>query len=241
MFSDHTQPFLWASWLPVFWTVHLISWLSLRHLVLFFLELWSVLSFGVIFFLSLSACYIVRGEALAICQSGATHFTGFVMLYVREGSEREYFCLLGSHPTFSHFPHFPQAECALSSADSWVGGLVYILGSCGPLQWTLLWDWEFLPPLQPPQDFTARGIEALVSCAGTLSCVVCLALQFLLAYPHVNVGYPSPPAAALSWVLPHWLLISTPPTNLDECFFNGLVVGRPYSLIFLAVLIVFCF
>ena len=35
-FCDHSQPLLWASWLPVFWTVHLIGWLSLHHLVLFF-------------------------------------------------------------------------------------------------------------------------------------------------------------------------------------------------------------
>ena len=38
------------------------------------------------------------------------------------------------------------------------------------------------------------------------------------------------------------LPISAPPTSLDECFFfNSLVVGLPYSLIFLAVLVVFCF
>ena len=32
---DHTQPILWASWLPVFWTLQLIGWLSPHHLVLF--------------------------------------------------------------------------------------------------------------------------------------------------------------------------------------------------------------
>ena len=36
--------------------------------------------------------------------------------------------------------------------------------------------------------------------------------------------------------------ISMPPTSLDECFFfNSLVVGLPYSLIFLVVLFVFVF
>ena len=38
------------------------------------------------------------------------------------------------------------------------------------------------------------------------------------------------------------LPISAPPPCLDECFFfNSLVVGLPYSLIFLAVLVIFCF
>ena len=41
-----------------------------------------------------------------------------------------------------------------SGADSWVGGFVYILGSCGYLQWTLLWGWEFSPAPLPPQVFT---------------------------------------------------------------------------------------
>ena len=41
--------FLWAFWLLVFWTLHLIGWLSPRCLVLF-LEFWSVLSFRPYFF-----------------------------------------------------------------------------------------------------------------------------------------------------------------------------------------------
>ena len=43
-------------------------------------------------------------------------------------------------------------DCALSSADSQVGGFVG----------TLLWDWGFLQPSQSPLDFTARGFESLV-------------------------------------------------------------------------------
>ena len=50
------------------------------------------------------------------------------MLYVGEGSEREQCCLLSSCHTFSHFPHFPQANSALSDAAlvliSHMGGLV---------------------------------------------------------------------------------------------------------------------
>ena len=36
LFCDHTQPFLWVSWLLVFCTQHLIGWLSLHHFVVFF-------------------------------------------------------------------------------------------------------------------------------------------------------------------------------------------------------------
>ena len=64
--------------------------------------------------------------------------------------------------------------------------------------------------------------------------MVCLAPQlFLQVYPFVNVGPPRPSAAALLCVLSTQLPISAPPTSLDECFFfNSLVVGLPYSLIF---------
>ena len=56
----------------VFWTVHLIGWLSLCWLVVFFLELRSVLLFDP-FFLSQCTCYVVRGGTLGIGQGGATH------------------------------------------------------------------------------------------------------------------------------------------------------------------------
>ena len=49
LFWYHTQPFLWAFWLPVFWTLHLIGWLSPPYLVLF-LGFCSVLSCGPSFF-----------------------------------------------------------------------------------------------------------------------------------------------------------------------------------------------
>ena len=78
------------------------------------------------------------------------------------------------------------------------GGFVHILGPCGSLQWTLLWGWEFLPLLQPPQIITARGFEALFPCTGPLGCAVSLVSQsFLLVYAHSNVGPPSLLVAAL--------------------------------------------
>ena len=44
--------------------------------------------------------------------------------------------------------------------------------------------------------------------------------------------YSSQPAATLCLMnLPPWLPLSTPPTGLDESFFNSVVVGLSYSLI----------
>ena len=55
--------------------------------------------------------------------------------------------------------------------------------------------------------------------------MVCLTPQlFLLVYPHANVGSPSPPADTLPHILSAHLIVSTPPTSLNECFFNSLVV-----------------
>ena len=125
-----------------------------------------------------------------------------------------------------------------------MGGLVYILGSCGPLQQTFLWDWECLLLLKPQRVFTARGFEALFPYAGTLGWVVCLAPQlFLPVYPHMNMGPPSPPAATSPTLVCQFLPccmsslpqppISVLPTSLDECFFfNPFIVGLSCSLIF---------
>ena len=110
----------------------------------------------------------------------------------------------------------------------------------------------FLSP-QPPQVFTVRSFEALFPCAGTLGCAVCLAPQlFLLVYVHMDVELPGQPATAsptlVLWLppchesSPRWLLISAPPTGLDEYFFfNSLVVELPYSLIFWHVCLFFAF
>ena len=152
--------------------------------------------------------------------------------------------LLWAHLTFCHFPPFPQADCALSGADSQVGGLVYILGSRGPLQWTLLWDWEFLPLPLPPPVFTDRGFEALIfPCwspglwglsrslvvpPGLSACKCGISWSITTTSP--SLVSQLPPCYAPS---PPWLPVSAPPTSVDDCFFfNSLVVGFPYSLIF---------
>ena len=108
------------SWLSSFWSFDLFF--HLDHI-----------------FLSWHTCYIVRGRVLGICQGWGNPGHCIVALSVGEGSEREQHCLLGCHLAFSHFSRYPQSDCALSGANSWVGGLLYVLGPCGSLQPTLLW------------------------------------------------------------------------------------------------------
>ena len=65
---------------------------------------------------------------------------------------------------FQSLPLLPTIKLGLSGADFLVGGLVYILGPCGSLQWTLLWGWEFLLlPSEPPQVFSVRGFWGFIS------------------------------------------------------------------------------
>ena len=112
---DHTQPFLWASWLPVFWTVHLIGWLSLRHLVVFFLELWSVFSFGP-FFLSWCTCYI-KGWNLRCSPGWGNPSHCVVKLYVGEG-QRWNSATCSAHCNFQSLFLLPTSKLGHSGADS---------------------------------------------------------------------------------------------------------------------------
>ena len=87
--------------------------------------------------------------------------------------------------SFQSLSQLPTSKLSPSSVDSQVGGFVYVLGPCGSLQWTLLWDLEFILLPQPPQVFTARCFEALFPYTGILGCMVCLTPQlFLPVYPH---------------------------------------------------------
>ena len=109
---------------------------------------------------------------------------------------------------------------------------------------TVLWSWEFLPPLQHPQIFTGRGFWGFISSAlqswvrslsytpivtpglSTRKCGAARSTSHHLACP-------GPPAATLPWVLLLWMPMSHPRTGVDECFFfNSLVVRLPYSSIF---------
>ena len=143
-------------------------------------------------------------------------------------------------PHFTSLPLLPTSQ--LCPFRCWFLGRWVCVHSRihGPIQWILLWGWEFLPPLQPPQKFTARGFEYLVFHAGTLGFTAYLVPQLSLpAYPWTNVGLPSPPTPAspawsfaLLYILSTRLPVSVPSTSLDECFFNFLVVGVPCSLVF---------
>ena len=81
---------------------------------------------------------------------------------------------------FQSLPLLPTIKLGHSGADSWAGRFVYVLGSCGSLQQTLLCGWKFLPPPQPSQVFSVRGFEASFPLTGTLGCTVCFTPQLFL-------------------------------------------------------------
>ena len=104
-FPSILWPFLWASWLPAFWILHLIGWLCLHRLVLV-LEFWSVLSFGPYFFVW--ACLLYSKEqSLRYSPGQGNPCCCVVALYERGvGSQREQCYLLGSWLSLSNFPHY---------------------------------------------------------------------------------------------------------------------------------------
>ena len=222
----------------MFWTLHQISDR---------LAISSSLILGALI-LSLEPYFFVlpqllhwRGRAVVIHQGGATRLIALLCCMSGRGHWGNNAACLALVLLSVTFLTFHKQILSFQVLPLSGGGLVYILGSCGPLQWTLLWDWECLPPLRPPLIFTARGFEALVSHVGTLCCSVCLAPQFLPGYLHANVGLASPPATTLPTLVHQllfccassllWLPVSTIPTSLNECFFISLVVRLPYSLI----------
>ena len=84
-----------------------ISSLSLHHLVVFFLELWSILSFGPFFFFLGAPVSSKRRSLRCSLGWGNPHHC------TRGGVEGEQCCLFCSLLTFSHFPRYPQASWAL--------------------------------------------------------------------------------------------------------------------------------
>ena len=106
--------------------------LSISLSFVLFLEFWPVLSFGPYFFVLVHLICCKRWN-LRYSPGQDNPLLCVVVLYVGECSEREQCCLLGSHPPCHHFLHFPQADWAISSADSEVDGFVYVLGPHGPL------------------------------------------------------------------------------------------------------------
>ena len=94
-----------------------------------------------------------------------------------------------------------------------------------------------------PKGFSISGLRLYFPVLEPWGCTVCFALPlFLLVYLCANVGLQGLPVTILPWVLSAQLRVSTPPTGLDECvFFNSLVVGLPYNLIFCQFWLFFVF
>ena len=184
---------------------------------------------------------------------GCTYrFFGFSMSYLFLTSP----CLFCTYQLCFLFPiPFPalSPSSSPSGADSWVNGFVYILGPCASLQQTLQWDWEFFLPPQPPQIFYGQRFWGFISLCWNPG------LHHLSHFPVVPPGLSSRECGTsrsdschLSHLV-HQLLpchtsplpqlpISTPLSSLYEClFFNSLVVGLPYSLIFWLLWLVFVF
>ena len=116
-------------------------------------------------------------------------------------------------------------------------GWACVLGTLGPLQQTLLRDWQFLPLLQPHRFLQPGVMRLYFPCAGTLGCaglswaapkLYLLVFICMWKWNHLICQLLSHHMSS-----PTQLPISTPPISLDECFFfNSLVVGIPYTLIF---------
>ena len=167
------------------------------------MELWSVLSFGSYFFLSQCTCCIVRVRALGICQGKATHVA------------KLWYCMWGRGPrrnnaTCSALDWLsvtsPATHKQIGSFWCWFLGGWVCVHSCGSLQRTFLWGWEFLPLPQPPPVFTVRGFEALFLQAG-LSSLPHSPVPWDLSAHKCQTGQPPPwpPATAshTSHCLPH--------------------------------------
>ena len=104
----------------------------------------------------------------------------------------------------------------------------------------------------PHRFFSLRGFEVLFPHVGNLGYAFCLGPQlFLLVYPTCKCGTALSDSPCLTFqppiiqqppshkTCPTWLPISA---SLDECsFFNSLVVGLPYSLIFWQFWLIFVF
>ena len=168
--------------------MHLIGWLSLRCLVVYF---WSPDLFFHLghFFLSWRACY-VKGRSLR-CSPGrgnACHCA--VTLYVREGSKREQWRLLCSLPVFSHSLRLPQSNWApLVLLPEWVG-LCTFSAPVGVSPTNCPVRLGVSPAaVSTPTGVFNQWFEVLFPQAGALGCAVCFAPPpFLPVYLCENVG-----------------------------------------------------
>ena len=144
---------------------------------------------------------------------------------------------------FQSFTPIPTIELGPSGTGSRVGGLVHALGPYESLQQTPLWGWEFLLlPSQPQQVFADRGLRlyfpALRPWVARSALLPSCASRFIHRWMWDRLVLQPPPCPSPLHPLP----ISAPPTDLVECFFfNSLIVGLPYSLIFQQFWLLFLF
>ena len=111
-------------------------------------------------FLSLRACYIIRGGVLGVHQGGATHIA---VLWC---------CLWGRGPRGNSAACWALHQLSVTSSTThnqigpfwcrFVGGWACVHSrTLWVFPLTFLWGWEFLLPPQLPQVFSVRGFEAL--------------------------------------------------------------------------------
>ena len=119
-------------------------------------------------------CSVIRGRTLGIRQGWEIHFHALWYCVERRGQRgNNVTCLALAPLSVTSLTSHKQTVTFQVPIPRWVG-LCTILGSYGPLQWTFLGHWEFLPPPKPIQIFIDRGFEALFHHTGTLSCADCL-------------------------------------------------------------------
>ena len=190
-------------------------------------------------FLSQHACYVVKGRALGVHQAGQLRVAAL------------WCCMWGRGPRGNSAACSAPCQFSVTSpaTHNQIGPFwCWFLGrwACGHSRtlWVSPVNFPVRLGVSPTAAWTPTGFFSQRFWGFIfLGCVVCLAPQlFLPVYLHANVGPPSPPAAALTWVLSAWLPISAPPTVLDECFFfKSLVVRLSYSLVFWQFWLVFVF
>ena len=136
---------------------------------------------------------------------------------IREGTK----LLTQSLPHVRSLLVIPTSKLGTSVASFHVGGFVYILGPCGSLQQTILWGWEFLPPLYPT-GFYSQRFWGFLFLYGTLGCAVFLvpscSSQFICTQilDHQSpTSLPGPLATALVYVF------STPAARFCPSYQSG--------------------
>ena len=173
---NHTQLFLWASWLAVFGILHLISWLYLHWLVLFW-GFWSVLSFGLYFFVLVNVFHC-KGRSLRYSLRRATHLAAlWGWMWGRGVRGNSATCSLLA---FSHIRCYPQANWALLVLIPWVGGWVVLCMFWNPMGFSNKLSCKvgsFPHHCKPHRFLQPEVLRRYFPVLETLGCATCIAPQ----------------------------------------------------------------